>query len=242
MMEFAIPMLPSNSINETLLFYKAMGCTITYQQKAPNNYIGLKIKNIELHFFGLKQLKPESNFSSCYLRVNDIDKLYNDCRSGLKQQYGKIPLRGIPRINPIKDIPNYGVRQFVIVDPSGNYIRVGQPIAKENSVLFEENGKKAQKGTRLAKAYELANRLANGKDDLKAASEVIDKILVSNDNSEADTLFRLITLRMDIANRDEDEGKIRELFIRGKDLLEQIKDTSSVDEDIETFNQISAVL
>lgn len=241
-MEFAIPMLPSNSINETLLFYKAMGCTITYQQKAPNNYIGLKIKNIELHFFGLKQLKPESNFSSCYLRVNDIDKLYNDCRSGLKQQYGKIPLRGIPRINPIKDIPNYGVRQFVIVDPSGNYIRVGQPIAKENSVLFEENGKKVQKGTRLAKAYELANRLANGKDDLKAASEVIDKILVSNDNSEADTLFRLITLRMDIANRDEDEGKIRELFIRGKDLLEQIKDTSSVDEDIETFNQISAVL
>ncbi|GAA0893446.1 hypothetical protein GCM10009122_31250 [Fulvivirga kasyanovii] len=87
-------MLPSNSISETLQFYEAMGSTITYQQKAPNNYIGLKLKGIEMHFFGLKQLKPESNFRSCYLRVNGIDKLYSDCRAGVKQLYGKIHSRG----------------------------------------------------------------------------------------------------------------------------------------------------
>ncbi|UII29902.1 VOC family protein [Fulvivirga ulvae] len=236
--EFAIPMLPSSSISETLQFYEAMGSTITYQQKAPNNYIGLKLKGIEIHFFGLKQLKPESNFSSCYLRVNDVDKLYNDCRAGLKQQYGKIPLKGIPRINPIKDIPTYGVRQFVIVDPSGNYIRIGEKIKKEPGVLFEEDGEKPQKATPLRKAYELANRLAHGKDDLEAAASVIDKALASNKNVEPEIRFKLIVLRLDIANRFEDIEKMKVMEKEGRGLLELVGNVSEINEDIRSFYQI----
>jgi hypothetical protein len=236
--EFGIPLLPCRSVNETLEFYKAIGSTITYQQKAPNNYIGLKIKSIEVHFFGLKQLAPEANFSTCYLIVDDIDTLYANCRAGLKGLYGKLPLKGIPRINTLKDMPTYGVRQFVIVDPSGNYIRIGQPIAKKQSLLFEENGKKPEKGTALSKAYELADRLANGKEDLEAATAAIDKALASGDTSEPETLFRLVTLGMDIANRDEDPERIGELAKIGKELLEQVKDRSAIAEDIRLFNEL----
>ncbi|ELR71129.1 bleomycin resistance protein [Fulvivirga imtechensis AK7] len=239
--EFAIPMLPSNSIKDTTEFYRALGCTITYQQKAPNNYIGLKIKGIEVHFFGLK-LKPESNFSSCYLRVDDIETFYTNCRSGLKKQYGKIPLKGIPRINPLKDIPAYGVRQFVIVDPSGNYIRIGQPIVKENSVLFEENDVKPKESTALEKAFELACRLANGKDDLTAAANLIDRILTTDNGTEKRMLFRLIALRLDIAYRDGNMNKIQELLKRGNSLLTQIKDTSTIAADVQLFNTLSSEL
>ena len=35
----------------------------------------------------------------------------------------------------------YGVRQFVVVDPTGNYIRIGQPIEKADSLIFKENRK-----------------------------------------------------------------------------------------------------
>jgi hypothetical protein len=235
---FAIPLLPCVSIKETLEFYQAIGSEITYQQKAPNNYIGLKVKGVEIHFFGMKQIKPDANFSSCYLVVDEIDVFYNLCRDGLKNVYGKIPIKGIPRINQIKDMPTYGVRQFIIVDPSGNYLRIGQPIPKTDSVLFEENGNKPQKGTALTKAYELADQLANGKDDLKTAIAVIDKVLLSDDKSELDTLFKLISLRLEIANRTDDTVKVKELINQGNDLLKNIKDKSLILTDIEIFNTI----
>lgn len=236
---FAIPLLPSNSINDTLEFYKAIGCVITYQQKAPNNYLGLKIRGIEIHFFGLKQIKPETNFSSCYLVIDDIDTFYLTCREELKKKYGKIPLKGIPRINPIKDMPTYGVRQFVLIDPSGNYIRIGQPIEKTASIVFEENGVKPQKGTPLSKTYELADRLANGKDDLEAAIKIIDKTLLSEHEDEKEILFKLILLGIDIANRNEDQQKAKELIKKGKLLLKYLKGIPSIKKDIDLFNQLS---
>jgi len=237
---FAIPLLPSTSIKETLEFYQAIGSVITYQQKAPNNYIGLKIKGIEIHFYGLKQLKPEANFSTCYLIVDDIDVFYNICREGLKSLYGKIPVKGIPRINQIKDMPTYGVRQFIIVDPSGNYIRIGQPIPKTDSVLFEENGKKPQSGTSLAKAYELADRLANGKEDWEAAIKVIDKVLSEdNEEKELDILFKLIILRMDIAFKMDDTEIAKQLKKKGEVILNQIGKSNAIKEDVFNFKCIS---
>lgn len=139
-------------------------------------------------------------------------------------------------------MPTYGVRQFIIVDPSGNYLRIGQPIPKTDSILFEENGKKPQKGTALTKAFELADRLANGKDDLKAAIDVIDKVLLSDDKSELDTIFKLVLLRMEIANRTDDIVKVKELVKQGNDLLKRINDKSLISADIESFNLIISEL
>lgn len=240
---FAIPLLPCVSIKETLEFYQAMGSQITYQQKAPNNYIGLRLKEIEIHFFGLKQLKPDANFSSCYLVVDDIDVFYDLCREGLKNLYGRIPVRGIPRINQIKDMPTYGVRQFIIVDPSGNYLRIGQPIPRTASVLFEENGKKPQKGTALNKAYELADRLANGKDDLEAAIKVIDKVLAEEpDLKEMAILFKIITLRLDVAHKMDDIKTMKQLIGKGRELLNQLGENNSLKEDIANFRRLSSAI
>lgn len=236
---FAIPLLPSISINETVEFYKAIGSEITYQQKAPNNYVGIKLKNIEIHFFGMKQIKPEANFSSSYLVVDDIDFFYNSCREGLKKIFGKIPIKGIPRINQIKDMPTYGVRQFIIVDPSGNYLRIGQPIPKTDSVLFEENGKKPHKGTALTKAYELADRLANGKDDVAASVKVIDKVLSEEANSnELEYVFRILTLRLDIAHRMDDLETAKQMIKKGNDLLKNLGENILTDEDLANYRRI----
>ena len=236
--EFAIPMLPSNSINDTLEFYQALGFVVTYQQKSPNSYICLKIREIEIHFFALKQLRPENNYSSCYLVVDKIDDLYNSFSVGLKNKLGKVPTKGIPRINPLKDMASYGVRQFVVIDPSGNYVRIGQPIIKTDSLIYSESGKKPVKGTPLAKAYELGSRLANGKDDLKAAVEVLDKAIKSADPSDVINLFRVISLRVDVANREDDMKKIKILSVQGKDLLKQITDLSAISDDLATFDLI----
>ena len=43
---------------------------------------------------------------------------------------GRVPSRGIPRIGALNDM-SYGVRQFVMTDPGGNMIRIGQPMTTE---------------------------------------------------------------------------------------------------------------
>lgn len=240
---YAIPLLPAVSINQTLEFYQAIGAILTYQQKAPNNYIGFKLGEIEIHFFGMKQLQPGANFSTCYLIVDKVDKLYATCREGLKTLYGKVPIKGVPRINQIKDMPTYGVRQFIMVDPSGNYIRVGQPIPKTDSVLFEENGKKPASSTPLGKAYELADRLANGKEDLSAAMREINKALAKDESAaEPVLLFKLIVLGMDVAQRMDDLAAAKQCQQQGQALLKEVGKEASLKEDIAMFKGISKAL
>jgi hypothetical protein len=216
---FAIPLLPCTSINETETFYKALGAIVTYKQKTPNNYIGFKLNDIEIHFFALKQLKPADNYSTCYLVVTAIDPLYENCRAGLKSLYNKIPLKGIPRINPLKDMPAYGVRQFIIVDPSGNHIRIGQPITKTDSLVFTENNKAAVKGTPLAKAWELGSRLADSHGDFETAAKTLDKALAIADASDSLNLLKVLILRADVAQRLGDAVRFTELIDVAEKLL-----------------------
>jgi hypothetical protein len=238
--EFAIPILPCNSINPTLEFYQALGFTITYQQKAPNTYVCLKIRTIELHFFALKQLQPEANFSTCYLIVQNIDALYESFTQGLKKQFGKIPVKGIPRINPLKDMPTYGVRQFIVVDPSGNYIRIGQPIEQKDSLIFKENNKsrEANFSSPVEEALELSERLVEGKDDLVAAAKVLDKALKTTKPTDHQ-LLKMLVLRADIAERADDLKAFKEFLKQARLALKTI-DPKIAKEEIRLLKEIES--
>jgi hypothetical protein len=227
---FAIPLLPCTSINETESFYKALGAVVTYKQKAPNNYIGFNLNDIEIHFFALKQLKPAENYSTCYLVVTAIDPLYETCRARLKTLYNKIPLKGIPRINPLKDMPAYGVRQFIIVDPNGNHIRIGQPITKTDSLVFTENNKAPVKGTPLAKAWELGSRLADSHGDFKTAAKTLDKALTIADANDSLNLLKVLILRADVAQRLGETDRFTELITLAEKLLMGFSSTEVLEE------------
>ena len=122
-----IPILPCRSIDDQLAFYEALGFEVTYRQKAPNVFASVQRGAIELQFFVLKGYEPEGSYSTCYVLVSDIDRLYAEFRAGLKQHLGRVPTRGIPRLGALKDM-SYGVRQFLVTDPGGNIIRIGQPL------------------------------------------------------------------------------------------------------------------
>lgn len=227
---YALPLLPCTSINETETFYKALGAIVTYKQKVPNNYIGFSLSDIEIHFYALKQLKPAENYSTCYLFVTDIDTLYETCRAGLRSLYNKVPLKGAPRINPLKDIPAYGVRQFIIVDPSGNYIRIGQPITKTDSLVFTENNKAPLAGTPLAKAYELGSRLADSHGDFESAARTLDKALTTADKNDSLNLLKVLLLRADVAQRLADTERFVELVKAAEVLLKNFSATEVMEE------------
>ena len=62
-----------------------------------------------------------------------------DDEPGLRAALGRVPSRGVPRIGALRDM-SYGVRQFIVVDPGGNYIRIGQPIEVQAAARAAEAG------------------------------------------------------------------------------------------------------
>lgn len=134
MAEKTIPLLPCRSelIEPLLDFYTALGFGTTFHQKSPYAYVVVERGTVELQFLGMKEYDPAASYSGCYILTDDVEGLYEAFRSGLKSAYGRIPARGLPRIGPLKDM-SYGVRQFLMTDPTGNSIRIGQPISDDGS-------------------------------------------------------------------------------------------------------------
>jgi hypothetical protein len=63
--EMTIPILPCRSINDTLEFYGALGFEIAYQQERPNTYACVKLGDINLHVFSMKEYEPANSYSTC---------------------------------------------------------------------------------------------------------------------------------------------------------------------------------
>ncbi|BDA77847.1 hypothetical protein LPTSP3_g07770 [Leptospira kobayashii] len=129
MSEFTIPMLPCSSVKEVIKFYQALGFEITRKPTAPNPYVCVRFGGIEIHFFSMKQTGSKGSYGTCYVSTSDADGLYKSFTDSLKRNLGKIPFSGIPRLTPIKDLSSEE-RGFDIVDPTGNWIRIGQKTEK----------------------------------------------------------------------------------------------------------------
>ncbi|WP_338898365.1 VOC family protein [Streptomyces sp. TG1A-60] len=199
MAEKTIPILPCQTLQPVLDFYEALGFEVTFRQRSPNPYAVVERGGIELQFFGLRQFEPARSVSTCYVLTDDVDGLYAAFRAGLKETYGRIPTRGLPRIGPLKDM-SYGMRQFLMTDPGGNCVRVGQPTSEE------QHHRPAPKET-FARALHHGSLLADSKDDPAGAAKVIDRVL---GKAEAEwpphvLLLRLLVLRADVAVRLGDE-------------------------------------
>jgi len=114
----AIPILPSRNIEDTLAFYRRFGFDGDIWG-APHFYAILTRDTVEIHFFTKSDLDPNSTAACCYIRVLDVDEIYREfVNVGLANG-------GTPRIYNLENKP-WGMREFSIVDPDGNLIRIGQ--------------------------------------------------------------------------------------------------------------------
>ncbi|MEU3300345.1 VOC family protein [Streptomyces sp. NPDC006678] len=198
MSEKVIPMLPCHTIQPVLDFYTALGFEVAFVQKSPNPYAAVRRGDIELHFFGMRGYEPAASYSTCYVLTDDVDSLHTAFRTALKTAYGKIPTRGLPRLGPLKDM-SYGTRQFLMSDPGGNCIRIGQQISED------QHHRPAPKET-FARALHLASLFADSKEDLAGAAKILDRALGLDDERPTPVeLLRLLVLRADVAGRLDDQ-------------------------------------
>ncbi len=198
MAEKTIPLLPCQTIQPVIDFYTVLGFEVTFLQKSPNPFAVVERGDIELQFFGMKKYEPSESYSTCYILTDDVDGLYEAFRAGLKAAYGKIPSRGMPRIGPLKDM-SYGVRQFLITDPGGNCVRVGQPTS-------EDLHHRPAPTETFPRALHNATLFADSKEDPAGAAKIIDRVLgLEEERPTPVQLVRLLVLRGDVAGRLGDE-------------------------------------
>jgi hypothetical protein len=217
MTETTIPILPCASIDDVLDFYRALGFEVTYTQQRPNTYAVVERGGIHLHFFTMKDYDPAQSYSTCYVTTTDVDALYRAFTGGLKRTLGRVPTRGIPRIGALRDL-SYGTRQFIVTDPGGNAIRIGQPIEAPAPPGPGE------RPSRLARALETATALGDSKGDDTAAARVLDLALAAADEQASPRLrARALILRADLALRLDDLTRARALL----DELDRVELTES---------------
>ena len=116
----AIPILPARDLGETRKFYEALGFRAAgWWPEEFGGYAILVRGDLSMHFFAYKDLPPSGNYAGCYWRVNDVDAL---CA---KFQAADLPHSDAPHLSTAENKP-WGMREFAIVDPNGNLVRVGQ--------------------------------------------------------------------------------------------------------------------
>jgi catechol 2,3-dioxygenase-like lactoylglutathione lyase family enzyme len=124
MIATAVPILPSRDLEETLAFYERFGFENRGAPPSEWNYLIIGRDGAELHFFHAPTVDPLTTDGGCYLRVSDADALFQEW-----EKVGPIedPRTG-SRLIPPSDTP-YGMREFAIVDRSGNLVRLGSPLS-----------------------------------------------------------------------------------------------------------------
>jgi len=121
----AIPILPARDLYETRAFYERLGFQAAgWWPTQFGGYAILRRGDLSMHFFLFEDISPYQNYAQCYWRVNDVDALYAEF------QTADLSRSGIPRLDPVEDKP-WGMREFSIVDPNGNLVRVGRQIASQ---------------------------------------------------------------------------------------------------------------
>jgi catechol 2,3-dioxygenase-like lactoylglutathione lyase family enzyme len=118
--ELAAPILPARDLAATLAFYERLGFAPWGAHWEVYRYLIVRRGSIELHFFEQPDVDPLTTNFSCYLRVGDADALHAEwVRVGVQTD----PDTGSRLQAPVDT--DYGMREFALVDPSGNLLRVG---------------------------------------------------------------------------------------------------------------------
>ena len=119
--DITIPILPSRSLSETLAFFRRLG--FDGDIHSFGDYAILTRGTAELHFFTHRELRPAESSAMCYIRVSDVESIHRAFA------LAQLPRKGIPRMDALEDKP-WGMREFAIVDPDGNLLRIGQTLGQ----------------------------------------------------------------------------------------------------------------
>ncbi|XVQ11376.1 bleomycin resistance protein [Spirillospora sp. CA-255316] len=234
MAEKTIPIFPCRDIDDCWAFYEALGFELTFRETRPYPYLAVRYGDIEVQFGGLKAHDPNTGLFSCYVMTTDVDGLYESFRGNLKAALGRIPTRGLPRIGRLGDM-SYGVRQFLVTDPDGNQLRIGQPISDH----FEHRPAPKDK---VGRALHTARLYVNSKEDFAGAAKILDHLLADADGLTAAQRVETLVLRADVAVQLQEADRARELVDEAARVELTADDRAAVRDDLRRLDDLNEAL
>ncbi|TWD81207.1 hypothetical protein FB561_2312 [Kribbella amoyensis] len=192
-----IPLLPSNDLDDVLPFYLALGFRLTYRQARPNPCLGVtRGDGFDLQFFGMPGFDPEQNYSSVIVAVEDTQALYDELAAGLRAEYGKLPISGLPRITrPRRKQGTSG--GFSVVDPAGNWLRIASTAAEQDT------------GSRFERVLLNAARQGDSHGDVGAAIAVLEAGLRRHADATDQEKLPVLTYLAELLVRDGSADRAR---------------------------------
>ena len=113
----AAPTIPVTSIDLALAFYRdVLGMRTTFTNGDPVGFAILRRDDAEIHLTLVRAHRPGA-FNVAHLLVSDAAALFERCSGA-----------GARIVKGLRD-HDYGLRAFVVADPDGNRIDVGQRLA-----------------------------------------------------------------------------------------------------------------
>jgi catechol 2,3-dioxygenase-like lactoylglutathione lyase family enzyme len=110
----AAPGLAVSDIQAAHAFYAGvLGFSKVFENGDPVGFMVLKKDGAEIHLSQARELRP-TMVNAFHLFVDDVEGLYSLCQAA-----------GVRIIKSLKD-QDYGQRAFVLADPDGNRIDVGE--------------------------------------------------------------------------------------------------------------------
>jgi hypothetical protein len=201
--ETTIPLLPCASLETTLIFYRALGFEVTYEQAEPYVYGAVRRGGIDLHFHhsGRPEWKDKPG-GTCLVMVPDVGAYHRTFGDGLRARYGRVPTAGHPRITRLRK----GQTRFTVFDPTGNSLTFIQQDEPEIDYTKYDAAR-----SRLGQVLDKGAFLRDTYLDDRAAASVLDKALAGGAAGEPVERALALAARAELAVAMGDEGRGREV-------------------------------
>jgi hypothetical protein len=127
--ERTVPILPSRDLAETLDFWGRLGFESVGEPPETYGYCILRRGDLHLHFYVDPDVDPLTTASSCYAYVDDAQRLHDAWAPLVRPDRAS----GSRVVAPIDT--DYAMREFAVVDRSGNLFRVGSPMPPDDDAV-----------------------------------------------------------------------------------------------------------
>ena len=126
------PILPCADLEEALVFHQALGFSVTFRQLRPNPCAVVELEDIAIHLAAIDGFDPSGSYGSAIITVPDPERTHAAFKAGLRERFGKVPIKGIPRLLPPRRKAGTATG-FTVVDAGGNWLRFYRTAARARS-------------------------------------------------------------------------------------------------------------